>query len=69
MQHLASSIETEKQSLRIAIALQVQQFLDQGGKITVLNISSTNSCSSRGDVWQRAVNSAALSEIADNVHA
>ena len=63
MQHLVSPIETEKQELRTAIELQIQQFLDHVGKITVVNTSSATTSPPRGDVWQH---SATLSEMADN---
>jgi len=63
MQHLVSPIEAKKQELRTAIELQVQQFLDHGGKITVVNTSSTTTSFPRGNVWQH---SATFSEMADN---
>jgi 7,8-dihydro-6-hydroxymethylpterin-pyrophosphokinase len=66
MQHLVSPAETEKQALHTAIELQVQQFLDHGGKITVVNTSSATTSPPRGDVWQHGFNSAAFSEMADN---
>lgn len=63
MQHLVSPVEAEKQALRTAIELQVQQFLEHGGKITVVNTSPTKTSSPRGGVW---VHSATFSEMADN---
>lgn len=63
MQHLVSPAEAEKRALRTAIELQVQQFLDHGGKITVLDTSSTKTSRPRGDVWEH---SATFSEMADN---
>ncbi len=37
MEHVVSPAEVEKQLLREAIEQETQQFLNQGGKITVLN--------------------------------
>ena len=51
MQDLVSPIGAEKRALRDVIEHEVQQFLDQGGKITVLNSPPTKAGCYRGSLW------------------
>jgi hypothetical protein len=51
MQHLVSPSGAEKRELRDAIEHQVQQFLDQGGTITVLNSPPVDADRYRGSLW------------------
>ncbi len=51
MQDLVSPIGAEKRALRDVIEHEVQQFLDQGGKITVLNSPPTEAGRYRGCLW------------------
>ncbi len=52
MQHSDNPIEAEKHALRDSIKHQVQQFLQQGGKITILDSPSNASDRHRGGVSQ-----------------
>ncbi len=52
MQHLASPSVPEKCAMRETIELEVQRFLEQGGKITVLERPSSDERRSRGSLWQ-----------------
>ena len=52
MQHLVSPSAPEKCAMRETIELEVQRFLKQGGKITVLERPSSDVMRSRGSLWQ-----------------
>ena len=51
MQHLVNSSVAEKRALRDAIELEVQQFLEQGGTITVLNGPPVDADHYGGCLW------------------
>ena len=51
MQHLVNSSGAEKRALRDAIEHEVQQFLEQGGTITVLNSPPVDADHYRGCFW------------------
>ena len=51
MENLASPSEPGKRVLRDAIEHEIQQFLDRGGKITVLQAPSADAARSRGSLW------------------
>lgn len=51
MENLASPSEPEKRALRDTIEHEVQQFLDQGGKITVFKQPSRDVVRFRGSLW------------------
>lgn len=51
MENLASPSEPGKRALRDTIEHEVQQFLDQGGKITVFQGPSADAARSRGSLW------------------
>ena len=51
MENLASPSEPGKRALRNTIEHEVQQFLDQGGKITVFRQPSSDAARFRGSLW------------------
>jgi hypothetical protein len=53
MEYLASPIDAEKCALRKIIEHEVQQFLEQGGRITVLNSPTAEIPPRRGGVWHQ----------------
>ena len=51
MQYLVNSSGAEKRALRDAIEHEIQQFLEQGGTITVLNSPPVDADRYRGSLW------------------
>ena len=51
MEHLVSPSGAAKREQRCAIEQQVQQFLNQGGTITVLNSPPADADRYRGSLW------------------